>query len=158
MGRNFMNKKAFTLIELLVAILIIMILAGYSIFAYMESVEDASNAKAKATLELINSAIERFEIEYPYTTFSGAFANTDNVSSCDKTSVTPARLIGCNYMQKTDFTKADYNFIIGNACNCGGCDGYVYMTPKGSVSGKYASPYCAGINMKRGGKAADGHM
>ncbi|MDR0734600.1 MAG: prepilin-type N-terminal cleavage/methylation domain-containing protein [Elusimicrobiota bacterium] len=155
MGQKFMDKKGFTLIELLVAILIILILAGYSIFAYMESVEDASNAKAKATLELINSAMERFKIEYPNQNLTGTFTNEHNITTCSKMDKNPSRLIGCNYLQKTDFDNADYNFVIGNTCG----DGYVYMTPKaGKVEGKYAAPDCAGINMKRGGKATDGTM
>jgi prepilin-type N-terminal cleavage/methylation domain-containing protein len=153
MGREFIGGKGFTLIELLVAILIIMILAGYSIFAYMDSVADASNAKAKATLELINSAIERFKIEYPNQVLpAGAFTNDHNATTCIKTDDVRKRLIGCRYLQKTDFYGADYNFIIGSGC---GGDGYAYMTPK-STEGKYGGNYCAGINMQRGGKAIDG--
>jgi prepilin-type N-terminal cleavage/methylation domain-containing protein len=155
MGREFIGGKGFTLIELLVAILIIMILAGYSIFAFKDSIEDASNAKAKATLELINSAIERFKIEYPNQGLpAGAFTNDYNVTTCVKTDDVRKRLIGCRYLQKIDFNsdKTEYNFFIGSGC---GGDGYAYMTPK-STKGKYGGNYCAGINMQRGGKAIDG--
>ncbi|MDR1124137.1 MAG: prepilin-type N-terminal cleavage/methylation domain-containing protein [Elusimicrobiota bacterium] len=150
MRQKITSGKGFTLIELLITILIIMVLAGYSIFTYMELTEDASKAKAKATLELINSAIERFKLEYPNQTLTGDFTDPDDGKyPCEKGDTNPARrLIGCRYLEKMmfDFDNADYIFTMGSGC---GGDGYAYMQSK-------SGNYCAGISMNRGGKAIDG--
>ena len=153
--------------ELLVAIIIIMILAGYAIFAYLDSMREGENTRAKAKLELIHAGYERFLMEYPNDNLSGAsFANTHNTGDCLRTDTTPGRLIGCGYVPKMNFDAMDYIFSLGNNCDCGVysnskpiCDGNAYMTPRPGVSmGRFSAStdYCAGINMMKGGRAVDG--
>lgn len=59
------NKYGFTLIELLVAGTIVGILAIYATIAYRNSVAETRLAAAKADVELLANARQRFAIDYP---------------------------------------------------------------------------------------------
>jgi prepilin-type N-terminal cleavage/methylation domain-containing protein len=167
-----MNKKAFTLIEMLVVILIIMILAGYAIFAYLDSLYEAEFNQGKAKLELINAGYERFALEYPTAACSlernKAFEFTAGTGlNCQRSSnISPDTLIHCGYLPKTEFkndkkfqyflepdTRCDASTNGGNAARkCVG-NGYAYMQAKSDAKlGKYAGK-CAGISLLEGGKA-----
>ena len=158
--------------ELLVTIIIIMILAGYAIFAYLDSIYEAENTQAKSKLEVINAGVARFRYEYPAVTLTGVFSNENPLQACLRTDTSMMRLVRCGYIPNMDFAAFKYSFhviapgAITVVCNCGVdsagkaiCDGYVYMLPKaGEDLGAYSSNrgYCAGISTMKGGKAADG--
>ena len=162
-----MNKKAFTLIELLVTVLIIMILAGYALFAYREALNEADNTRAKAKLEVISAGYERFRLSFPNTPLTGTFAGDITVlGTCDRADNTWTRLINCGYVPKANFETIRYNFTLDNTrarCNCGpdnNCDGRVIMVPKAGVNlgGRFGADYCAGIDLDKGGRASDGTL
>lgn len=74
-----MKKKGFTLIELLVALTIIGLLVGFSLVSYQGSRKTARDAKRKADLEQIRSALEMYRTDcgrYPV----GNLKSGDNIS------------------------------------------------------------------------------
>lgn len=66
-----MDKKGFTLIEVLIAIIIIMILATYSVLKYTETIREGENRMAKAQLEVLAGAYTRYRMENPGKTLKG---------------------------------------------------------------------------------------
>ncbi len=145
-----MKKNGFTLIELLITILIIAILATYSILAYIDSIYEAENKQAKSKLEVLNEGYQRYLEEYPgiYIT-SAQFTNAANSAACQSTDVTVSRLTACGYVPKYDFDGMKYAYF--TKTTTGGCgSGYVYMLPKSGsdVGSKYKGNYCAGVNAK----------
>jgi len=149
-------KKGFTLIELLVTILIIAVLATYSILAYVDSIYDGVNKQAKAKLEVINTGYERYLEEYPGQYLSeGKLTTADSSASCSSTDLTPTRLVACGYVPKYDYDNLDYDYSIKSSTSsvCG--SGRVYMTAKSGhdVGSKYKGSYCGGTD--RRGYAAD---
>lgn len=58
-----LNKKGFTLIEILVVIVIIGILAGFSLTAFSSSRKTARDARRKADLEQIRAALEIYRAD-----------------------------------------------------------------------------------------------
>lgn len=173
------KNQGFTLVELLVTILIISILATYSVLAYRNSVFESENKYAKAKMEVINAGIDRFEAEYPGTSY--IFSSEDAIKfggtdvPCRQTEglnkgkfyPSPDALIACGFVPKMDFSadSMKYDFFLtkaGAENNCAAgtegetspCVGWVYMRPKdGAKTGKDEN-YCACID--RRGRAYDG--
>lgn len=161
-----MKKNGFTLIELLITILIIAILATYSILAYIDSIYEAENKQAKSKLEVLNEGYQRYLEEYPGAFItSSQFTNAANEAGCSSADLAVSRLPSCGYVPKLDFDGMKYGYFIkacsldsGGKPSCnGGCgSGYVYMLPRtgSDVGSKYKDNYCAGVNAK--GYATDG--
>ena len=151
-----MKNKGFTLIELLITILIIAVLATYSILAYIDSIYEAENKQAKSKLEVLNAGYQRYLEEYPGDLLTSAkFTNAANSASCSSTDLTVSRLVACGYVPKLNFDNLKYDYFTkSTSTGCG--SGYVYMVAKSSqdVGSKYKGSYCAGINSK--GYATDG--
>lgn len=153
-----MGKKGFTLIELLVTILIIAVLATYSILAYIDSIYEAENKQAKSKLEVMNEGYQRYLEEYPGMLINnGQFTNAANTATCTSTDESVTRLVACGYIPKFDFDGMKYAYFTKDTSSgCG--SGYVYMVAKANedVGSKYKGNYCAGINSK--GYATDGSI
>ena len=77
-----MGKKGFTLVEVLVAIIIIMILATYSVLKYTETIYEGKNKTAKAQMEVIAGAYKRYLMEYPDAPLNGAVGYNSTNSVC----------------------------------------------------------------------------
>lgn len=157
-----MKKNGFTLIELLITILIIAILATYSILAYIDSIYEAENKQAKSKLEVIHAGLERYRIEYPaddeeYDITAGELKTVaDAKLSCVMSSTSPDKLIHCGYIPRMDFDSMKYSYFVRDLGAAGGCgSGYAYMLPRSGkdVGGKYTGSYCAGIDNR--GNAID---
>jgi prepilin-type N-terminal cleavage/methylation domain-containing protein len=161
-----MNRKAFTLIEMLVVVIIIMILASYAIFAYLDTIKEGEVKQAKTKLEVLNAGYERFLLEYPNTTgwSSAIFINSNYGSNCTNALTGVVRLASCGYIPKMNFTAEKYNYIfMGTGCGASNSNdtinGYVIMKPKDPADtslGRFGGTYCAGIDLNKGGKAVDG--
>lgn len=155
-----MKKNGFTLIELLITILIIAILATYSILAYIDSIYEAENKQSKSKLEVVNEGYQRYLEEYPGSFLTSAqFTNAANEAGCSSSDSGVSRLPSCGYVPKLDFDGMKYGYFTksctldsGGKPTCtGGCgSGFVYMLPRSGsdVGSKYKGNYCGGINAK----------
>lgn len=144
-----MNKKGFTLIELLVTIMLVAVLATYSIFAYLDSIYEAENKQARTKLEIIAGGFDRFMMEHPDVSIQrGVIDNSGNDADCSSRDFTFKRLVACNYIPRLDYVAQKYQYHInGNGSDCGGSP--VYMTARpNQKTGKYKGSYCAGINTR----------
>lgn len=146
-----MGKKGFTLVEVLVAIIIIMILATYSVLKYTETIYEGKNKTAKAQMEVIAGAYKRYLMEYPESPLSGAVGFNSTKSVC----VVGSASFPCG---KPNLDGIDYNITLGAPSDNPSCgNSLATMTPKPGkkVGEKYSeSGYCAYID--RYGRAADG--
>jgi len=150
--------------ELLVTVIIIMVIAGYALFAYMESRHEADNARAKATLELINSGYERMMIERPatYTDITQPLtAAMYTGASCPAagTGTLYQILIGCGYIPRIGFDNPGMNYEFTFSGGDPAEPGRFLMRAKaGREIGKFSldSGYCATVDYTKGGRAVDG--
>lgn len=146
-----MGKKGFTLVEVLVAIIIIMILATYSVLKYTETIYEGKNKTAKAQMEVIAGAYKRYLMEYPDAPLNGAVGYNSTNSVCVVDSVS----FPCG---KPNLGGIDYTITLGTPADNPSCgNSLATMTPKAGrkVGEKYSeSGYCAYID--RYGRAADG--
>lgn len=147
-----MKKKGFTLIEVLVSIIIIMILATYSVLKYTESIHDGENRTAKAQMELVIGAYKQYLMEHPETPLSGAVTYIPSEQKCQ------AGTTGMFDCPKLNINNIHYAITIGAETANPSCAGSIgIMTPTGNASvvgAKFASGYCAYID--RFGRAVDG--
>ncbi len=142
-----MNKNGFTLVELLVTIMLVAVLATYSIFAYLDSIYEAENKQARTKLEIIAGGYDRFMMENPDVSVErGTIDNSGNEADCSSSDFTFKRLVACNYIPRMDYAAQKYEYHVnGSGSDCGGSA--IYMTPRANAkTGKFKGSYCAGVN------------
>lgn len=151
-----MKNKGFTLVEVLVCVIIVMILATYSVLKYTETIYEGENRKAKAQMEVIAGAYNRYLMEYPEDAdaLSGKMYLI-NDDCAGKKADGSAGKFACG----KQFLGGKYEFFLGKPTNLESpaCDSsFVTMKPKegAKVGAKYESGYCAYID--RFGRAKDG--
>lgn len=144
-----MDKKGFTLVEVLVAIIIIMILATYSVLKYTETIYEGKNKTAKAQMEVIAGAYKRYLMEYPDKPLNGAVGFDGKNCTVGSDSF---------YCGKPNLDGIDYTITLGTPSDNPSCgSSLATMTAKSGkkVGDKYSeSGYCAFID--KYGRAADG--
>ena len=145
-----MGKKGFTLVEVLVAIIIIMILATYSVLKYTETIYEGKNKTAKAQMEVVAGAYKRYLMEYPERPLNGVVGFDSSTSLCVADSVS----FPCG---KPNLAGIDYTITLGTPSNTPSCNNSLAtMTAKaGAKVGDKSSEsgYCAYID--RYGRATD---
>lgn len=153
-----MNNKGFTLIEVLVSIIIIMILATYSVLKYTETVHDGENRTAKAQLEVIAGAYSRYLMENPNRPLSGKINYVNG--ECSATCSTCSDGLGRFNCGKFPVNKMKYIITLGDPSsgNTGCSSSIASMQAKAGerVGDKFTvdSGYCAYID--KFGRAVDG--
>ncbi len=116
------NKKGFTLLELLIAAAIIGTLAVLATVSYRASEADTHVAAARAKVEVLANAAQRFALEYDHAKpLSGEMANLGAQENCNPISVTasgnnPATLlISCDFVDNGGWYNPYFHFYV-----CGG--------------------------------------
>ena len=119
---DIMKNKGFTLIELLITVLIVLILAGYSVMAYLDSVQDTEHKKAISRLQVINTGYERYLAEHPGVTLAENVAFKATAKTACNATLPPAqthqRLVNCGYIPNFGFDNPNekYEYFLCNTC------------------------------------------
>ena len=126
--RNLLNK-GFTLIELLVVMAVIAILIAVSIFAFSSVQMRSRDAKRKADLALVQSALEQYRADqhnYPVTGNVGIGTTTNSLKSPDG-SITYLKSMPADPLVPTS-TQYTYLALLNSYC--------LYANMESSASGK----------------------
>ncbi|MCL2888110.1 MAG: prepilin-type N-terminal cleavage/methylation domain-containing protein [Elusimicrobia bacterium] len=141
-------KRGFTMMEMLVVFILIAVLAQVAIVTYRNSIQDSKRDHAKAMLQEIAIANQRFRTDYPSVNIktdviSHTPSATCNINKFDAASVDPSILVACGYLEQKTWDNYDYQFYVcGDSTNPCGPDGLAYMVAL-EGAGKY---YNAGVN------------
>ncbi len=104
------NQKGFTLVELLVAATIIGSLVVFATISYRKAAAETRWTAAKAKLEQVAGAVQRWQADYPaYTLAEGIIANSS--ADCQAKigqyvytgRLNPSNLIACGFLEKGDW-------------------------------------------------------
>ncbi|WP_428898395.1 prepilin-type N-terminal cleavage/methylation domain-containing protein [Parelusimicrobium proximum] len=120
------NENGFTLMEVLVVVIIVALLAQLAVSSYRKTVREARKDEAKARLEQVAQAYQRFRIEHPgYPFLYGELPNTatDSLTCNYRTATTVGNphgnnLYGCGYLE-----PAKRGTDLGTFYVCGGGTG-----------------------------------
>ena len=163
MKSSFHNKKGFTLMELLVTVILVAVLASYSVYYYNNTIDEGKLNAAKGKLAALGGAFERYKIEQGSITqcpTQGLLITESNMNaSCGKTVLqhnnqTANRAFEtfhCGYAEKHLGLDENFNFYFGcpeiDSKDCGdpGVGFTVYMKPKSKTSSD-VYPTCAYFN------------
>ena len=99
------NSKGFTLLELLIAATIIGILAVFATVSYRNSAADTRVAGAKAKLEVLANAVQRYNVDP---------TACQNITS--STQITMGGLGSCGLLESEIFRESDGYFVF-QICN-----------------------------------------
>lgn len=140
------NNKGFTLLELLIAATIIGALAVLATVSYRASESDAHVAAARAKVDVLAGATQRFVLEYdtakaPF----GEMANLSGLGTCAPVSVSGSGnnaatiLISCDFVDNGGWDNPYFHFYV-----CGGsgtnnkCSGQTtgVSSPRACMKGK----------------------
>ena len=137
------------MMEMLVVFILIAVLAQVAIVTYRKSIEDSKHDRAKAILQEIAIANQRFRTDYPSVTIAtGRIDNPPAGAQCvikkfSTENVQPSILVACGYLEPrtwwtTPFTKNDFDYgfsVCGDAT--GECEGNLAFMEALEGAGKY---------------------
>ncbi len=112
------NQKGFTLLELLIAATIIGTLAVLATVSYRASESDAHVAAARAKVEVLAGAVQRFRLEYEHANIaSGKIGNLSLVPPCDRDvrgnpDNNPSVLIQCDFVDNGGWDNPYFDFYV----------------------------------------------
>ena len=118
-----MNKKGFTLMELLVTVILVAVLASYSVYYYNNTIDEGKLHAAKGKMASLGGALERFKLEndrHIGCSESTVEITTSNMSgTCDLVSsegngLSLLNVFRCGYAERS--LGADENFRFYFAC------------------------------------------
>ena len=145
------NTKGFTLIELLVTVILVAILASYSVYYYNNTIDEGKVNAAKGKLAALGGATARYFVE------NGEFASgthleminaTSDYDNCEQNDDVILDVFACGYAEPSLGREQNFNFFFGRPSthNCGDYNYYtVFMIPKeDDVSSVF--PICAYFN------------
>lgn len=147
---NYLSKKGFTLMELLITVILVAVLASYSVYYYNNTIDEGKLNAAKGKLAALGGALERYKIENVHFDTAGCKDVVDVRSTAAEItecfSDDPyhlANLFNCGYAERHLGIDENFDFSFGCASECG-ADGVnvfsVFMTPRTESS---VFPVCA---------------
>jgi prepilin-type N-terminal cleavage/methylation domain-containing protein len=157
------SEQGFSLVELLVVVLIVGILAAFSIPKYNHTVETSRAENAAATLIMIGQANRMFQLDLGQYANNGTLSDTCNSASCCSGSCSASQrrdrcqLIACKYLASQPWSNGNYYFQAGTNVSCGvsaSCSGSSRIAcarRQGAASASYNSwgyIYCSDGSLK----------
>lgn len=122
---KFFNQKGFTLMELLVTVILVAVLASYSVYYYNNTIDEGKLHAAKGKLAALGGALERFKLEnHRYIGCSGAIELTSSniVGTCDVSNFDSRdkllNVFYCGYAEKSLALDDNFRFYIGCPSEC----------------------------------------
>ena len=144
------NKKGFTLMELLVTVVLVAVLASYSVYYYNNVIDEGKLNAAKGKMAALGGAFERYKLESNVNFTCSTDVAITSLPSCASISgqANDPRNVFCGYAERQLAFDDNFTFYIGcpNDGKCGAGDVTevtVYMLPKASSS---VYPICAYFN------------
>lgn len=162
MKSSFHNKKGFTLMELLVTVILVAVLASYSVYYYNNTIDEGKVNAAKGKLAALGGAFERFKIEqgsFPQCSISEIpIVESSMAGHCGPLLPEQQELnyrafgtFRCGYAEKHLGLDENFDFYFGCPSTSSQDCGYpnigftVYMKPKSKTSST-VYPACAYFN------------
>lgn len=147
---NYLSKKGFTLMELLITVILVAVLASYSVYYYNNTIDEGKLNAAKGKLAALGGALERYKLEN--ISVELMCKNVTNVREVAVDQIGECRtdapnelsnVFNCGYAERHLGIDENFDFYFGCASECG-ADGVnvlsVFMTP-GTESSVF--PVCA---------------
>lgn len=127
MLRKYLNNKGFTLMELLVTVILVAVLASYSVYYYNNTIDEGKLRAAEGKMATLGGALERFKMEndrHIGCTNSGFEITAGNIhGNCDLTNTEDAtdllNLFYCGYAEKSLGLDDNFKFYFGCPSDCG---------------------------------------
>jgi len=125
MATKIANKRAgFTLIELLVVVLIVGVLAAFSIPKYNHTVETSKAEAAAGTIIMLGQAQRMFQLDQGSYVSNGTLTNTCNSKccaggGCGESASNTCQLVACKYLASQTWDGGNYYFQAGTNVTCG---------------------------------------
>lgn len=147
------KESGFTLMELLVTVILVAVLASYSVYYYNNTIDEGKLHAAKGKLAALGGAVERYKIENSGKIdrcLAVALSESEMNKSCGSGNSTLDRaydIFRCGYAEKSLGFDDNFTFYLGCPSNCGvsgtfgGEDTTAYMKPK--EEGNSIFPTCA---------------
>ena len=147
-----MNKKGFTLMELLVTVILVAVLASYSVYYYNNTMEEGKLNAAKGKLAALGGAVERFKAENSINIACGTSvaitsSNMGGACNANANSTNANRFLDvftCAYAERS--LGLDENFTFYFACASTECDDENAPNEYVAVLKKSGSTICAYFN------------
>ena len=148
------NEKGFTLMELLVTVILVAVLASYSIYQYNNTIDEGKLNAAKGKLSALGGATARYFLENTGTGITcGKEKKVENTfKSCGKNEGLDKiyDVFACGYAETSLSHEENFTFYFGCPIDKTGCGTYaeytVFMMPKEGVESDIF-PTCAYFNV-----------
>ena len=141
--------EGFTLIELLVTVILVAVLASYSVYYYNNTIDEGRLNSARGKLAALGGALDRYFIENPSKELycpSPSVSASSTYGACEADGNGILDVFACGNAEPSLGREANFDFYFGCPSGVTGCGTYntytVYMIPK-EESNSDLFPKCA---------------
>jgi len=128
MYHKYLNTKGFTLMELLVTVILVAVLASYSVYHYNTTIDEGKLRAAEGKMAALGGALERYKLENN-AHFDNCNENPVEITSSNITGncgvessiygVVLLNVFYCGYAEKSLGLDENFKFYFGCPSDCG---------------------------------------